>query len=72
MIINYYNTVINKTRNARIFEEVSNSCIAIYLLVYNLKNICKFIEFEKSSPNKKLNQRYKNVVMLKVKRQKEL
>ena len=30
------------------------------------------IKFAKSSPNKKLNQRYKNVVMLKVKRQKEL
>ena len=30
------------------------------------------IKYEKSSPNKKPNQRYKNVVMLKVKIQKEL
>ena len=30
------------------------------------------IKFAKSGPNKKPNQRYKNVVMFKVKRQKEL
>ena len=36
--------------------------------IYRIKKI----KFAKSSPNKKSNQRYKNVVMFKVKRQKEL